>query len=102
MSYDSIQGGQCTATKTEMIYVIPPFEVNGNISYTIQVGAVPGPDLTEGRLTLDVKPNPVFAEDGSAILKGESGLFTIRVSQCPSYYCAVSCDDHLSVYRVPT
>ena len=92
----------CTAAATEMICVIPPFEVNGlppNISYTIQVGAAPGPDLTNGRLTLDVKSNPVFAEDGSAIDEGESGLLTIVVSQCP---CTVSCDDHLTVYRLPT
>ena len=88
-----------------MICVIPQFTINGqpsNISYTIQVGAAPGPDLTDGRLTLDVKPNPVFAEDGSAIDEGESEFLTIRVSQCPSYHCTVSCDDHLPVYRVPT
>ena len=88
----SIQGRPCNAIITEMICVIPPFEVNGlppNISYTIQVGAAPGPDLTDERLTLDVKPNPVFAEDGSAIEEGESGLLTIRVSQCPSYHCTV-------------
>ena len=93
----SIQGGPCTVNKTEMICVIPPFEVNGlpsNISYTIEVGAAPGPNLTDGRLTLDVRPNPVFAEDGSAIddneiAAGEGGLITIRVSQCPSYHCTV-------------
>ena len=82
--------------------MLPPFEVNGlppNISYTVQVGAAPGPDLTNGRLTLDVKPNPVFAEDGSAVDKGESGLLTIRVSH---YNCTVSRDDHLTVYRLPT
>ena len=85
--------------------MIPPFEVDGlppNISYTIQVGAAPGPDLTIERLTLDVKPNPVFAEDGSAIDEGESGLLTIRVSRCPSYRCTVSCDDNLTAHRVPT
>ena len=89
-----------------MICVIPPFEVNGlpsNISYTIQVGAAPGPNLTDGRLTLDVRPNPMFATDGRAIIDneivaGEGGLLTIRVSQCPSYHCTVSCDDHLLVY----
>ena len=72
--------------------MIPEFEVNGlpsNISYTIEVGAAPGPNLTDGRLTLDVRPNPVFAEDGSAIDEGESGLLTIVVSQCPSYHCTV-------------
>ena len=81
--YHSIQGGPCTVNKTEMICVIPEFEVNGlppNISYTIEVGAAPGPNLTDGRLTLDVRPNPVFAEDGSAIDEGESGLLTIVVS----------------------
>ena len=69
--------------------MIPPFEVNGLspndiISYTIQVGAAPGPNLTDGKLTLTVTPNPEFAEDGSAIDEGESGLLTIVVSQCPS------------------
>ena len=89
--------------------MIPEFEVNGlpsNISYTIEVGAAPGPNLTDGRLTLDVRPNPVFTEDGSAIddneiSAGEGGLLTIIVFQCPSYYCTVSCDNHLPVYRVP-
>ena len=96
--YHSIQGGPCTATKTEMICVIPSFEVNGlpsNIGYTIQVGAAPGPNLTDGRLTLTVRPNPVFAEDGSAIVDneiaaGEGGLLTIRVRQCPSYITGLS------------
>ena len=68
--------------------MIPEFEVNGlpsNISYTIEVGAAPGPNLTDGRLTLDVRPNPVFAEDGRAIddneiATGEGGLLTIVVS----------------------
>ena len=68
--------------------MIPEFEVNGlpsNISYTIEVGAAPGPNLTDGRLTLDVTPNPVFAEDGRAIddneiATGEGGLLTIVVS----------------------
>ena len=63
--------------------MIPPFEVNGlppNIGYTIQVGAAPGPDLTDERLTLAVKPDPVFAEDGNAIEVLEIGLLAIRVS----------------------
>ena len=71
--------------------MIPEFEVNGlpsNISYTIEVGAAPGPNLTDGRLTLDVRPNPVFAEDGSAIddneiAAGEGGLLTIIVFNVP-------------------
>ena len=76
--------------------MIPEFTINGqppNISYTVQVGAAPGPDLTDGRLTLDVRPNPVFAEDGSAIddneiIIGEGELLTLRVSHaCPSYHC---------------
>ena len=92
-----------------MICVIPKFDgvPPNDISYTIQVGAAPGPNLTNGRLTLTVRPDPVFAEDGSAIvdnelIAGEGGLLTIVVSQCPSYHCTVSCDDHLPVYRVPT
>ena len=31
------------------------------------MGNAPGPDLTLAELTLEVRPNPVFNEDGSAI-----------------------------------
>ena len=74
--------------------MIPDFTINelpsSNIGYTIQVGAAPGPNLTNGRLTLTVRPDPMFAEDGSAIvddelIAGEGGLLSIEVSQCPSY-----------------
>ena len=73
--------------------MIPEFDglsPNDIISYTIQVGAAPGPNLTDGRLTLTVRPNPVFAEEGSAIVEneiraGEGGLLTILVSLRPLY-----------------
>ena len=76
--------------------MIPSFEVNGlplNISYPIQVGAAPGPNLTDGRLTLTVRPNPVFAEDGGAIVEneiraGEGGLLTLLVNLLP-LYCVI-------------
>ena len=38
-----------------------------DVSYTIRMGNAPGPNLTLGDLTLEVRLNPVFAEDGSAI-----------------------------------
>ena len=70
---------------TSMTCVVPDFASRvtrlKNISYTIRVGAAPGPDLTNGALTLDMKPNPVFSEDGSAIADSEvGGLLFITVS----------------------
>ena len=35
------------------------------------MGNAPGPDLTLDDLTLEVRPNPVFAEDGTAIVNNE-------------------------------
>lgn len=58
-----------------------------NISYTVRFGAVPGPDLTVEELTLHMRPDPFFEEDGSAIisatefLSGVGGLLQITVSQ---------------------
>ena len=83
-----MQGGPCSPIAeagTSMVCVVPNFTspVSGlkNISYTIRVGAVPGPDLTNMDLTLDVKPNPVFTEDGSAIVGSEmGGLLFLTVS----------------------
>ena len=87
----SMQGGPCTPSvstepATSMICVVPNFTstVSGlkNISYTIRVGVVPGPDLTNMDLTLDMKPNPVFSENGSAIVDNQfsGGLITLKVS----------------------
>ena len=88
-----MQGGPCTLGVSAdpgnngigMTCVVPNFTstVIGlkNISYTIRVGAAPGPDLTNEVLTLDMKPNPVFAEDGSAIADSQLGsLLFITVS----------------------
>ena len=44
-----------------------------NVSYTVLFGAAQGPDLTREELTLDLRPDPVFAEDGSAL---EDNQFT--------------------------
>ena len=77
-----MQGGPCTPSVstepgTSIVCVVPNFTsiVSGlkNISYTIRVGMVPGPDLTKMDLILDMKPNPVFSEDGSAITENEMG-----------------------------
>ena len=98
-----MQGGPCTPivsteAGTSMACVVPNFTspVSGlkNISYTIRVGAVPGPDLTNMDLTLDVKPNPVFPEDGSAIVDNQfsGGLITLKVSllcSVPGTVCSV-------------
>ena len=56
-----------------------------NISYTIHVGNAPGPDLTDENLILNLLPNPVFAEDGSALednhhIIGKSSWLTLKVS----------------------
>ena len=83
---------------TSMTCVVPNItsftsSVSGlkNISYTIRVGAAPGPDLTNGALTLDMKPNPVFTEDGSAIEDNQfsGGLLTLIVSSILHPSCAV-------------
>ena len=87
-----MQGGPCSVMNTEMTCVLPNFTslVTGlptNISYTVRVGAAPGPDLTNEDLILSGKKNPDFAEDGSALTTnevaiGEGGLITITVSFC--------------------
>ena len=56
-----------------------------NISYTIYAGNAPGPDLTDENLTLNLLPNPEFAEDGSALednhhIIGKSSWLTLKVS----------------------
>ena len=85
-----MQGGPCSVMNTEMTCVLPNFTslVSGlptNISYTVRVGAAPGPDLTNGDLILSGKKNPDFAEDGRALTDneisiGEGGLLTIAVT----------------------
>ena len=56
-----------------------------NISYTVKYGAAPGPDLRVEELTIDVRQNPFFKEDGSALsqsefIPGVGGLLRITVS----------------------
>ena len=54
-----------------------------NISYTVRIGAAAGPDLTREDLTLDLRPNPVFAEDGSALESNEltgGGTTILRIT----------------------
>ena len=68
---------------------LPSFKTSGselksNISYTLKYGAAPGPDLTVEALTINMRPDPVFAEDGSALsptefLSGVGGLLRITV-----------------------
>ena len=57
-----------------------------NVTYTIRMENAPGPDLTLENLTLEVRLNPVFAEDGSAIEDneltiGEGSLLTLMVKK---------------------
>ena len=85
-----MQGGPCSVMNTEMTCVLPNFTslVTGlptNISYTVRVGAAPGPDLTNRNLILSGKNDPNFAKDGSALTTSEvpiggGGLITITVS----------------------
>ena len=71
-----------------MTCVLPNYTASGlptNISYTIRVGAAPGPDLSNEDLTLNTRADPVFITDGSAledseISTGEGGLLKIKVS----------------------
>ena len=81
-----------------MTCVLPNYMASGlptNISYTIRVGAAPGPDLSNEDLILNARFDPVFITDGSAledseISAGEDSLLILRVSvavaaasQCP-------------------
>ena len=87
-----MQGGPCTASgSTALMCVLPSFSRQGSelkltISYTVRFGAAPGPDLTMEELTLKVKPDPFFKEDGTALvsstefLPGVGGLLRISVS----------------------
>ena len=57
-----------------------------NVTYTIRMGNAPGPNLTLENLTLEVRLNPMFAEDGSAIMNnqltiGEGSLLTLMVKR---------------------
>ena len=89
----SIQGGLCNGSSgTQLVCIVPAFtaassssETRSNISYTVKFGAAPGPDLTDTMLTLDLRPDPVFAEDGSALERrefpaGEESVLRISVS----------------------
>ena len=77
-------------SSTTMACVIPSFmsdtQLLTNVSYTIQVGDAPGPDLTNEALTLSVVTDPIFATDGSAIVGGSEhtigsgALLVINVS----------------------
>ena len=69
-----------------MMCLLPNFTTSGselksNISYTVMFGSAPGPDLTVEELTLSVRPDPVFAEDGSALSDNQvsSDLLRIKV-----------------------
>ena len=59
-------------SNSSLICLAPSFpSLESNVSYTIQLGNAPGPDLTLEDLTLEVRLNPVFAEDGTAIVNNE-------------------------------
>ena len=98
-SYTTQGGGPCNASgSTTLMCVVPNFTrldsevlmrnisyTKSNVSYTVRYGAAPGPDLRVEELTIDVRPNPVFKEDGSALSQSEftpgvGGLLRITVS----------------------
>ena len=69
-----IQGGPCNGSLGNvMTCLLPNFTsttsnmMKSDIAYTVMFGAAPGPDFTIQELTLTVRPDPVFLEDGSAI-----------------------------------
>ena len=78
------QNDSCMFTKISMACLVPAFFSSSeltNVSYTIRVGNAPGPDLSNAALILRTVVNPVFAEDGSAIvLIGSNSLLTLKVS----------------------
>ena len=70
----STQGGFCNASSSSVMTCLVPnttSDLTSNISYTVRFGSAPGPDLTSVELTLDLRPNPVFAEDGSALVDND-------------------------------
>ena len=71
--------------------ILPSFtrqdsELRSNVSYTVRFGAAPGPDLTVEELTINMRPDPFFEEDGTALFSstefepGVGGLLRITVS----------------------
>ena len=72
-----------------MICNLPNFTISEsdltNISYTVIFGDAPGPNRTRMQLTLELRPNPTFLEDGSALSQtefspGSGGPLEISVS----------------------
>ena len=65
------EGGPCNGSLGDvMTCLLPNFTSNmmkSDIAYTVMFGAAPGPDFTMQQLSLTVRPDPVFLEDGSAI-----------------------------------
>ena len=82
-------------SSTTMACVIPSFmsatQLPTNVSYTIQVGDAPGPDLTNEALTLSVVPDPIFATVESAIV-GDSEVLIINVSPCLGVAAVIDCE----------
>ena len=69
-----IQEGPCNGSLGNvMTCLLPNFTsttsnmMKSGIAYKVMFGAAPGPDFTMLQLTLTVRPDPVFLEDGSAI-----------------------------------
>lgn len=64
----------------------PTSQIMSNISYTVMYGLAPGPDITMDLLVLQVRPNPVFDEEGDAFVSttsfspGSGAPLTLRVS----------------------
>ena len=101
-----LKGGPCNGSLgDEMKCLVPSINISEqvNISYTVRIGAAPGPDLTREELTLDLRPNPVFAEDGSALENSEftPGETTIlRITVRKSFLLQL--EHFLFDHRVPT
>ena len=84
------EGGPCNGSLGDVMTCLLPYftpttsnMMKSDIAYTVMFGAAPGPDFTMQQLTLTVRPDPVFLEDGSAIkdtsVDGDS-LLRITVS----------------------
>ena len=83
-------GGPCNGSLGDVMTCLLPYftsttsnRMKSDIAYTVIFGAAPGPDFTMQQLTLTVRPDPVFLEDGSAIkdtLVDVDSLLRITVS----------------------
>ena len=96
------------ASGSSITCVFPPLnddvETLENISYTIEVGGAAGPNLSLPALNLNLRPNPVFPEDGTALVDNEYTIGSNTVVEVKVGLYMVTALDmmyHMIAFRVP-